>query len=243
MSTTATSRAEGHVVGPRIVVERPIPRLALAPTLAPALLPELSTPPERVLLVKHGVDRIVALVLVLLLLPLLVALALGVKLSSAGPVLYRQRRIGRDGRSFDILKFRSMVLAGAPHRFLLPVGHAPGGVEGEDRRTPIGKLLRRTSLDELPQLLNVVRGEMSLVGPRPERPHFVQLFAAEVPGYVDRHRMRVGITGLAQVRGLRGQTSIAERVQADNEYIDSWSLALDAKVLARTARAMLRSVE
>ena len=202
------------------------------------------TPPApRALAVKHAADRVVALTLVLLLLPVLLLLALAVRLSSDGPVLYRQRRIGRDGRAFDILKFRSMRRAAAEGHFQLRPGTGPGGVEGVDRRTAVGRLMRRTSLDELPQLFNVLRGDMSLVGPRPERPEFVQLFADEVPGYASRHRMRVGITGLAQVRGLRGQTSIADRARADNEYIERWSLLLDLKVLALTARAALQAAE
>ncbi len=205
--------------------------------------PPAAPPTPRALLVKHVADRGVAAVLVLLLLPLLLALAVVVKLSSPGPVLYRQRRIGRDGRAFDILKFRSMRAVGSAARFAPRAGSAPGGVEGADRRTGVGRLMRRTSLDELPQLLNVLKGDMSLVGPRPERPEFVQLFADEVPGYADRHRMQVGITGLAQVRGLRGQTSIALRADADNEYIESWSLGLDVKVLLLTARAVLQPAE
>ena len=219
----------------------PTSALALAPPspLAPAPL----LPSSRALVVKHTIDRVVAATLILVILPVLLLLVAAVRLSSQGPVLYRQRRIGRDGRAFDILKFRSMRMLGAMDRFRPVAGAAPGGVEGADRRTTVGRLMRRTSLDELPQLLNVVKGDMSLVGPRPERPEFVQLFADEVPGYADRHRVQVGMTGLAQVRGLRGQTSIASRADADNEYIERWSLLLDLKVLALTARAVMQPVE
>ncbi len=216
--------------------------LALAsPSVAAPVAPSSALPAARALAVKHAADRVVAGLLVLVVLPLLLLLAAAVKLSSSGPVLYRQRRIGRDGRTFEILKFRSM--AGETAAFQLADGTAPGGVEGADRRTKVGKLMRRTSLDELPQLLNVLKGDMSLVGPRPERPEFVQLFADEVPGYADRHRVQVGITGLAQVRGLRGQTSIAMRAEADNEYIARWSLLLDLKVLLLTARAVIQVAE
>lgn len=212
--------------------------------LTSRLLPAAPRPvADRSLVVKHAADRAIAVLLILLILPALVLLALAVKLTSQGPVLYRQRRIGRDGRTFEILKFRSMGIPGAVDRFRPRADTAPGGVEGGDRRTMVGKVMRRTSLDELPQLVNVLKGDMSLVGPRPERPEFVQLFADEIPGYAQRHRMQVGITGLAQVRGLRGQTSIALRSQADNEYIESWSLWLDMKVLARTARAVLQPAE
>jgi exopolysaccharide biosynthesis polyprenyl glycosylphosphotransferase len=191
--------------------------------------------------VKHALDRIVAAVALLVLSPALAVIALVVRLTSPGPILFRQLRVGRDGREFLVLKFRTMhdsppVEAG----FDLAEGLAPGGVEGIDRRTPFGAVLRKSSLDELPQLINVLRGEMSLVGPRPERPEYVERFTAEVDRYDRRHRVKSGITGLAQVRGLRGQTSIAERVEWDNFYIQNWSIWLDLRILLLTVAEVLR---
>ena len=116
-------------------------------------------------------------------------------------------------------------------------------MEGSDRRTAVGRVLRRTSVDELPQLLNVLRGDMSLIGPRPERPEFVELFRQDIVRYGDRHRVKSGITGWAQVHGLRGQTSLAERVEWDNYYIANWSLALDLKILALTVLALFHDAE
>jgi lipopolysaccharide/colanic/teichoic acid biosynthesis glycosyltransferase len=127
--------------------------------------------------------------------------------------------------------------------FVPGVDTAPGGVEGSDRRTRVGRFLRRTSLDELPQLFNVLRGEMSIIGPRPERPEFVELFGRDIARYGDRHRVKSGITGWAQVHGLRGQTSLAERVEWDNYYIAHWSLSLDMKILVLTAVALFRNAE
>jgi exopolysaccharide biosynthesis polyprenyl glycosylphosphotransferase len=204
--------------------------------------------------IKHGLDRVFALVLLVLLSPVILLSALAVRLTSRGPVLFRQRRIGRDGKSFDLYKFRSMRMQGGhvdpveddaagPLEFLLGGDTAPGGVEGDDRRTPVGRFLRRSSFDELPQLFNVLRGEMSLIGPRPERPEFVELFKQDIVRYGDRHRVKSGITGWAQVHGLRGQTSLAERVEWDNYYIANWSLGLDVKILALTFVALLRSAE
>jgi len=190
--------------------------------------------------IKYALDRVVAALLITVLAPILLACTLAVRLSSAGPVLYRQRRIGRDGREFEMLKFRSMRTDGEPapgssHAALgLAVDTGPGGVEGADRRTPVGILLRRTSLDELPQLLNVLRGEMSLIGPRPERPEFVDLFGERIERYQDRHRVKSGVTGWAQVNGLRGKTSLRDRIEWDNYYIENWSLRLDLKILLRT---------
>lgn len=194
--------------------------------------------------VKHALGRVIAAVGLLVLSPLYATLALLVKLSSPGPVYFRQQRVGRDGKVFDCLKFRSMRPVGpATTAFSLKEGSAPGGVEGDDRRTRIGKFMRRTSLDELPQLVNVLRGDMTLVGPRPERPEFVELFEMQVRRYGDRHRVKAGITGWAQVHGLRGQTSIADRAEFDNYYIQNWSLLLDFKIMVLTVMAVLKPSE
>jgi exopolysaccharide biosynthesis polyprenyl glycosylphosphotransferase len=191
--------------------------------------------------IKHSIDRSAALLGLLVLSPLMGMIAALVKLSSRGPALFRQRRVGRDGREFDVLKFRTMKI-GVPASvsFDLPDGVAPGGVEGEDRRTWLGRWLRDLSLDELPQLINVLRGDMSLVGPRPERPDYARRFARDVARYEDRHRVKSGITGWAQVHGLRGQTSIADRVEWDNYYIQNWSLRLDFRIMLLTVAEMLR---
>jgi exopolysaccharide biosynthesis polyprenyl glycosylphosphotransferase len=195
-------------------------------------------------MVKYAVDRAAATVALLLVAPVLGAAAVAIWVSLGRPIFFRQVRVGRDGRPFEMLKFRSMRHGDpdqAPVEIELPPDTAPGGVEGEDRRTRVGAFLRRTSIDELPQLLNVVRGEMSLVGPRPERPEFVGLFEESVYRYSDRHRVKAGITGWAQVNGLRGKTSLADRVEWDNYYIENWSLWLDLKIALMTALAVVRS--
>jgi exopolysaccharide biosynthesis polyprenyl glycosylphosphotransferase len=193
--------------------------------------------------VKYAIDRLAAGFVLLLVLPLMAASALAIWISLGRPILFRQIRVGRDGRPFAMLKFRSMRegATDVPVDVDLPPDTAPGGVEGEDRRTRVGAFLRRTSIDELPQLLNVLRGEMSLVGPRPERPEFVGMFEESVYRYTDRHRVKAGITGWAQVNGLRGKTSLADRVEWDNYYIENWSLWLDVKIALMTALAVVRS--
>ncbi len=202
--------------------------------------------------IKHVIDRVSATLLLVGLSPVIALAAVAVRFSSRGPVLFCQRRVGRDGTEFDLYKFRSMraglVSAAQPVgadvgalEGTLALDTAPGGVEGEDRRTAVGRILRRTSIDELPQLLNVLRGEMSLIGPRPERPEFVELFGRDIARYGDRHRVKSGITGWAQVHGLRGQTSLAERVEWDNYYIAHWSLALDLKIALLTIIALFRN--
>ncbi len=190
--------------------------------------------------IKHAIDRLGALAALTALAPVMLGIAIAVKLTSPGPVIFRQRRLGRDGRVFDVLKFRTMCEDVGATAFTLAPGSAPGGIEGVDRRTPIGRWLRSTSLDELPQLWNVVRGDMSLVGPRPERPEFAEQFARDVHGYKHRHRVKSGITGWAQVNGLRGQTSIDDRVEWDNHYIENWSLGLELRTLALTLAEVLR---
>ena len=191
--------------------------------------------------VKYAADRIVAAALLLLALPVFLFLALGTLISVGRPIFFRQPRYGRDGREFEMLKFRSMRASAEPVLVPdLPPDTAPGGVEGDDRRTRFGTFLRRTSLDELPQLLNVLNGDMSLIGPRPERPDFARLFEGNVYRYADRHRVKSGITGWAQVHGLRGKTSLSDRVEWDNYYIENWSLWLDVKILLMTLWAVRR---
>jgi exopolysaccharide biosynthesis polyprenyl glycosylphosphotransferase len=192
--------------------------------------------------VKYAVDRGAAIVAFALLAPVLGALAVAVWVSSGRPILYRQERIGRDGKRFDMLKFRSMrpAVAQTDVEVLVAGDAAPGGVEGDDRRTRVGTFMRRTSLDELPQLLNVIRGEMSFIGPRPERPEFVEIFEQKVHRYSERHRVKSGITGWAQVSGLRGKTSLADRIEWDNYYIENWSLWFDLKILLMTLAVVAR---
>jgi len=182
-------------------------------------------------LAKSIEDRTLAVLILVLISPLMVLLAAGVKLSSRGPAFYRQRRVGLDGREFDMLKFRSM-----------PVDAEAGGVRWGNAAgkstTSIGRFMRKTSLDELPQFINVLKGEMSIVGPRPERPVFVQQFRKDIPDYMQKHLVKAGITGLAQVRGLRGDTDLAKRIECDMTYIRNWSVWLDLRIIARTVLAV-----
>jgi len=166
--------------------------------------------------------------------PVMLAITIALKLTSPGPVLYRQERMGVDGRRFRMLKFRTMLVDAEADTG--PVWAR----EGDPRRTTLGVFLRRTSLDELPQLFNVLHGEMSLVGPRPERPSFVEDFRRRVPGYMLRHKMKAGITGWAQIKGWRGNTSIEKRIEYDLYYIERWSLAFDLKILLLTIWDALR---
>ncbi|MEW1721513.1 exopolysaccharide biosynthesis polyprenyl glycosylphosphotransferase [Streptomyces sp. NPDC093109] len=166
--------------------------------------------------------------------PLLLLCALAVRLGDGPGVLFRQERVGQHGRSFTLLKFRTLRPSDDQE------SATRWNIANDRRMSPVGNLLRRTSLDELPQLWNVLRGDMSLVGPRPERPYFVANFSKTHPGYAARHRMPVGITGLAQVHGLRGDTSIEERSRFDNHYIDHWSLWQDVCIIVRTAVSLVR---
>jgi Undecaprenyl-phosphate glucose phosphotransferase len=180
------------------------------------------------LVAKRAFDILFSAAALIVTSPILLAVALAVKLTSRGPVLYKQERMGMDGAVFSILKFRTM-------RTDAESGGARMATAEDARRTPMGAFLRRTSLDELPQLFNVLRGDMSLVGPRPERPVFIEEFKRQIPKYHLRHKVKAGITGWAQINGLRGQTSIAKRIEYDLYYIENWSLLLDLKILVRTA--------
>ena len=184
--------------------------------------------------VKRLIDVLVAGGALLFLAPLMLLLALVVRLDGGPGVLFRQQRIGVDGRTFDVLKFRSMRPADETD------SATTWNIANDDRVSSVGRLLRKSSLDELPQLLNILRGDMSLVGPRPERPHFVNQFRTVYPSYEARHRVPSGLTGWAQVHGLRGNTSIADRARFDNYYIENWSLWLDLKIILRTFSSVVR---
>ncbi|CAL1240855.1 undecaprenyl-phosphate glucose phosphotransferase [Candidatus Methylocalor cossyra] len=178
--------------------------------------------------VKELEDRILALIALILLAPLMVCIAIGVKLSSPGPVFYRQERVGWNNRKFIMLKFRSMPVNAEAKTG--PVWAKPN----EKRATPFGAFLRKTSLDELPQLINVLKGEMSLVGPRPERPAFVEVFKEQIPNYMKKHMVKAGITGWAQVNGWRGDTDLHTRIQYDLYYIQNWSVWFDLVIAVKT---------
>jgi exopolysaccharide biosynthesis polyprenyl glycosylphosphotransferase len=183
---------------------------------------------------KRLMDIVGAICLLILFSPLMVLMAILVKLDSRGPAFYAQERMGLDARPFMMLKFRSMRQDAE--------AHGPGWtVEDDPRVTRLGRLIRRINVDELPQLINVLLGEMSLVGPRPERPVYVNQFRRSIPRYMDRHWEKGGMTGWAQVNGLRGDTSIADRTRYDLWYIENWSLLLDVKILIRTFFNLLRS--
>ena len=196
---------------------------------------------------KYAVDRVVAALALVVLAPVLLAITVAVLVGMGRPVLYRQRRVGRDGHVFDMLKFRTMRAAEVGESDAdwaseqlgceISLAYAPA----EDRLTPIGRFLRRTSLDELPQLWNVLRGDMSLIGPRPERVSYVEQFEKGFHRYSDRHRVKAGLTGWAQVHGLRGKTSLRDRTEWDNHYIENWSLWLDLKIVFMTLGSLGRA--
>jgi exopolysaccharide biosynthesis polyprenyl glycosylphosphotransferase len=179
------------------------------------------------LTLKRGMDLVLSVIGLILFSPFMLLMALLIKLESPGPVFHVQERMGLDARPFKIIKFRSMRRDAE--------SDGPGWtVEQDPRRTKLGGFLRRFNIDELPQLVNILVGDMSLVGPRPERPVYVEQFRQIIPRYMDRHREKAGLTGWAQVNGLRGDTSIVERTKYDLWYIENWSLALDIKILLRT---------
>jgi exopolysaccharide biosynthesis polyprenyl glycosylphosphotransferase len=178
--------------------------------------------------VKRGIDVAMSLMLLLLLAPLIGLVAVMIRMSSEGPVLFRQERVTEAGKCFQLLKFRTFAAADASH-----TRWDDSGLQ----LTKLGSFLRKTSIDELHQLINILRGEMSFVGPRPERTYFVERFTRSIEAYGERHRVPGGLTGWAQVHGLRGDTSLEDRAEFDNAYIERWSLWLDLVILVRTVKA------
>jgi Undecaprenyl-phosphate glucose phosphotransferase len=181
---------------------------------------------------KRVFDAVFSLLVVLLAGPLMLAIAAIVKITSKGPVLFCQERVGLNGYHFKMYKFRTMKIDAASE------SSTRWTTANDPRCTPVGRFLRKTSLDELPQFFNVLKGEMSVVGPRPERPHFVKKFLEEISHYDTRHRLKVGITGWAQVNGWRGDTSIAKRFEYDVYYLQNWSFWLDLRIVCRTASSL-----
>ena len=227
--------AEIHVV-PRFFELSGVPQGAPVDDVAGIPLFHLRRPALRpgARVQKRAFDMLVASALFLLSLPVFAVIALAVRLSSEGPVLFRQKRVGLNGNLFEIIKFRTMyVNEESDTAWIAERDH--------ERVTPIGHILRAASLDELPQLINVIRGEMSLVGPRPERPHYTGRFSETVSRYDDRHRVVGGITGWAQINGRsRGLDSVPERARLDNYYIENWSLWRDLVIVARTVAVLFR---
>ena len=178
--------------------------------------------------IKNIEDYALAFILFILSSPLMLVLAIGVKMSSPGPILYRQRRVGWNGKQFTMYKFRTMPVEAEKESGPIWASAA------DHRATKLGSFLRKTSLDELPQLFNVLQGKMSLIGPRPERPHFVEKYKDEVPHYMRKHLVKAGLTGWAQVHGWRGNTCLHTRIEHDLYYIENWSLWLDIKIIIMT---------
>lgn len=177
---------------------------------------------------KRAVDIIGSSLGILISSPIMIITALAIRFTSRGPVIFKQERVGLHNKVFHMYKFRTMELQKAS------VEEKAWTVKDDPRVTGIGKFLRRTSLDELPQLFNILLGEMSLVGPRPERPQFVEKFKEEIPRYMIKHQVRPGLTGWAQVNGYRGDTSIRKRIEYDLFYIENWTMSMDIKIMLLT---------
>jgi lipopolysaccharide/colanic/teichoic acid biosynthesis glycosyltransferase len=203
-------------------------------TLQLAMLPTVAIPSVAVArATKRAMDVLGALVGLLLVLPILLIAAVAVRIEGGPGVIFRQTRVGQHGRHFTLYKLRSLKPETGEADVKWNIDH-------DSRLGRVGRFIRSTAIDELPQLLNVLLGDMSLVGPRPERPHFVEQFSATVPGYAGRHRVPVGLTGLAVIKGLRGDTSIADRAAVDNDYADNWSVGMDLAIIVRTALYLIK---
>ena len=173
-------------------------------------------------------DYFVAIVAIIITSPIMLVTAIAIKLESPGPIIFKQERIGYGGKPFMMYKFRSMKVQDEDEE------KSQWTTEDDPRKTRVGSFIRRMSIDELPQFFNVLKREMSVVGPRPERPYFVEQFKKSIPKYMVKHQVRPGLTGLAQVNGYRGNTSIEKRIEYDIRYVENWSLALDVQIMLKT---------
>ena len=180
------------------------------------------------MIIKRLTDLVGASICLVLFSPVMLVAAILVKITSPGPLIFKQERVGLHNRPFIMYKFRSMEVQKKQNE------QKGWTTKNDPRVTNVGKFLRKTSIDELPQLINVLRGEMSLIGPRPERPQFVEKFREEIPRYMIKHQVRPGMTGWAQVNGLRGDTSIRKRIEYDLYYIENWTFGLDVKIILMT---------
>ena len=178
--------------------------------------------------IKRAMDIVGSLLCIVLFSPIMLAAAIAGKLSSPGPLIFKQERVGLHNRTFKMYKFRSMTVQKASEEV------SKWTTKNDVRVTSVGRFIRKTSIDELPQLFNVLKGDMSLIGPRPERPFFVDKFKEEIPRYMIKHQVRPGMTGWAQVNGLRGDTSIRKRIELDLFYIENWSVSFDIRILFLT---------
>ena len=178
--------------------------------------------------IKYLSDYIIAIIAIIITSPIMIITAIAIKLTSPGPIIFKQERIGYHGEPFNMYKFRSM-------RVQSPSDEKSEWTTKDDpRKTKVGDIIRKTSIDELPQFFNVLKGEMSVVGPRPERPYFVDEFRKEIPKYMVKHQVRPGITGWAQIHGCRGDTSIKKRIEFDIEYVENWHMGLDLGIMIKT---------
>jgi len=221
--TTANIRYVPNLSGLRLLNHAP--REVLGFSMLDLSVSPMTEPMNRV--VKSVEDKVIAGLILLLISPVMLVLALGVKLTSPGPVFYRQKRVGLNGEVFEMFKFRSMSVD-------VEKEGVQWGSAATKTNTCFGAFIRKTSLDELPQFINVLKGDMSIVGPRPERPMFVEQFKDEIPGYMQKHMVKAGITGWAQVHGWRGDTCLKTRIEYDLWYIEHWSLWLDIKIIMMT---------
>ncbi|WP_458404948.1 exopolysaccharide biosynthesis polyprenyl glycosylphosphotransferase, partial [Methanobrevibacter sp.] len=178
---------------------------------------------------KYTSDYIISIIAIIITSPIMIITAIAIKLTSPGPIIFKQERMGYNGRTFMMYKFRSMKVQDPNEE------KSEWTTRDDPRKTKVGDLIRKTSIDELPQFFNVLKGDMSVVGPRPERPYFVEQFKETIPKYMVKHQVKPGLTGWAQIHGCRGDTSIKKRIEYDIEYVENWHMGLDLAIMIKTA--------